>query len=120
MISMTPEYGPDDYTARTAFGLKVSGVPDMRQHKRIFSPDTIRLQFEYSSEHRQWKLNTWTVSGPVRLKSGELSQNSRAERYGWGWTSEEVPEEWISVAIQEYRPLGCVAFVHTGSDIGDE
>lgn len=113
MIEFVPVYGANDYTARTSVPLDVTGIPDMIEWKRSFSPTKVHLEYEYSSEFGQWALSTWTVTGPVRLKSGALSTKLNGQRRGWGWAvSDEVPG-WLAAAITEYRPIGTVVYTHS-------
>ena len=112
MIELTPVYGADDYTARASFPLDVTGVADMIEWKRSFSPAKLHLEYEYSSEFGQWKLNTWEVSGPIRLKSGALSTKLNGQRRGWGRSVSDGIPAWISAAITEYRPIGSLIFTH--------
>lgn len=120
MIRVNPENGPDDYTALTKFQMTLSGVPDMKQWKRTFAPDRLVLQYEYSSEHGQWKLDQWSISGPMRLKDGRLSQTLRPDVHGWSWKVDDGIPEWLSITIDQYRPTGTITYTHTGTDIGDE
>lgn len=98
-----------DFYANTSISLAVSGVGDM-QASRVFQPDTLSLGYRYESEHGAWALDSWQVSGDVRLKSGKLSRKLRNARRGWGVNPADSAPDWVIKTAEWYKPIGVVTY----------
>lgn len=114
MIEIKPRYPAKNYTADTSFTLTVSGVADMPSMNsgtgKCFQPERLTLEYRYSSEFGQWAMSTWSVRGPIRLKSGELSDRSTGQQYGWSFGDSEPT--WVAAAIERYKPTGVITYHH--------